>query len=45
MLAPDAPITKAIVDAAEAKNLGYEKLGMHSMEVAFVKAIDSGKHY
>jgi formate/nitrite transporter len=37
--APDAPIIKAIIDAAEMKTLGYEKMGMHGMEVAFVKAI------
>jgi formate/nitrite transporter len=38
-LAPDAPIIKAIVEAAEAKTLGYEKMGLQGMEVAFVKAI------
>ncbi len=36
---PDAPIARLITGLAEAKTLGYARLGYHGLEVAGVKAI------
>jgi len=38
-LRPDSPIARQIVTLAEAKTLGYAKLGYYGLEVAGVKAI------
>jgi formate/nitrite transporter len=36
---PDSDMAAQLIKVAEAKTLGYQKLGMHGMEVVFVKAI------
>jgi formate/nitrite transporter len=38
-LAPDSPMAAQLIKVAETKTLGYEKMGLHGMEVAFVKAL------